>query len=686
MRTRGKRSAISRTSGVGVAIVIVVVIIIAAAVFLTRPTTSSTTPSSSQTLPSTSSSSSTIPSVVSTTTTSSTSTTASTSTSFVGLKPSNSSVLVDDSQTTAPDALDPAEGFATSDEGVFTSVFQQLVEMNGSTETQVVPVVASNYTIQNNYQTYIFTIRPGVTFSNGDPVNAYTVWFSFVRELYDGQAVGISNYAELTVNTSTLSSGLTLPWGIRQALQSTTGLPTTTSVNTTTQALNYMLSHFDYSNTTQQKIMSYPNQAYVALNSMTFEINLLNPYSFFLQDLAAWWGAIVDPAYVDAHGGVQANTPNSYFDANSGPGTGPYEIRTVAPAFSTIVLQTNPHYWALNSANVPSVAQPPRIPTIIINYALNPNSRIQAFGSNEAQISYVIVSQFNEMYQSYQYKQYGFKQIFDNLGVWPNVPSMQMNTQKYPTNNNDFRLAIVHALNYTQMVSAAYGFNGSVYGQNFVGPIDPSFKTFYNPDNLPLYSYNDSLAEYYLNLAGQQENFSVTLPNGSVLGNPNAPQLKTITLVAPAPSQGPQQILLEIMQQDLSKIGLSVGVQLVTLSVYGTWTNPQVTPNFVWILWTPDWPDPILQEMVPFITTTSFLPAWMNLSTVNQIVAYLPFVTNQTKQVQLVAKLYNITYDYAPDIWLPVPDLYYFIQPYVGGFTFNEIQGYYYNLMYYTSS
>ncbi|MEM0272709.1 MAG: hypothetical protein QW514_09235 [Thermoprotei archaeon] len=39
-----------------------------------------------------------------------------------------------------------------------------------------------------------------MTPGNGDPLNAYDVWFSFVRELYLGQAVGSSNYAELTFN------------------------------------------------------------------------------------------------------------------------------------------------------------------------------------------------------------------------------------------------------------------------------------------------------------------------------------------------------------------------------------------------------------------------------------------------------------------------------------------------------
>lgn len=91
-----------------------------------------------------------------------------------------------------------------------------MVEFNATpsgTPTSVVPGLATNWTITDNYKTYIFRIRPNVTFSNGDPLTVYDVWFSFLREVYLGQAVGISNYAELAVNTSTLSTGLILPGG-----------------------------------------------------------------------------------------------------------------------------------------------------------------------------------------------------------------------------------------------------------------------------------------------------------------------------------------------------------------------------------------------------------------------------------------------------------------------------------------
>jgi len=106
---------------------------------------------------------------------------------------------VDDSQTAAPDALDPGTGFFVQDNTVFLNVYQGLVEFTGFNYSQVVPVVAQNYTILNNYKTYVFNIRRGVTLSTGEPVNASILWFSFVREAYMGQAVGLANYGELTI-------------------------------------------------------------------------------------------------------------------------------------------------------------------------------------------------------------------------------------------------------------------------------------------------------------------------------------------------------------------------------------------------------------------------------------------------------------------------------------------------------
>jgi peptide/nickel transport system substrate-binding protein len=675
---------VSRSVAVAVAIVVVIAII-AAAVVLTRPSKSVATSSTTQTSsPSTTtSSSSTSPPTSSTT--SSTSTSSSTVSSFV-LKPSNSSEFVDNYQVVAPDSLDPALAFDIQDEPLLTAVYQELVEFNGSSISQVLPVLASNYSTSNNNQTYTFTIRPNVTFSNGDPMNAATVWFSYVRELYDGQAVGISNYEELTLNLSeTSATGYNFPWGIRAAIQSVTGLPATTNVSVAVEALNNIMSHFNPENATIQKIMAYPNQAYVVPNNNTFRVNLLKPYNYFALDIASWWGAVVDPVFVDAHGGVQGNQASPYFNVNGGPGTGPYEIASVGTGLTPIVLKQNPRYWAQHGTGI---LQPPHIPVIIINYALSSNDQLESFATNQAQLSFANVPSLGQMYSAYQYKQYySFNQIFLNLGPEPGVQMISLNTQKYPTNNVDFRLAIAHAINFTYLLDALYTFNGQQLAQPYVGPISQQFPTFYNPDNLPPYSYNLNLAAYYLNLAGQQENFSVTMPNGTVLGNPNSPPLQPQTIIYPAPISTLTETEMTIIVSELSKLGLTIGIQGESSSVfYVTWTTSQLAPAMTWFAWYPDWPDPIFQQLAPAVTTTSDFPAWMNLSSVNQIMATLPFLTNISQQRQLVAEVYNITYNYAPYVWLPNPATYFFIQPYVKGFVYNPFAGYFYNELYYSTA
>ncbi|MEM0272195.1 MAG: ABC transporter substrate-binding protein, partial [Thermoprotei archaeon] len=496
---------------------------------------------------------------------------------------------------------------------------------------------------------------------------------------------GISNYYELTVEPNSTTGGYVLPWGIRHAIRAATGLPATTDLNITVSVLNNMLSNFNPSNTTQLEIMGYPNQAYVVLGPMSFEINLLHPYPYFLQVIAAWWGAIVDPSFVDSHGGVQANTQNSYFDANSGPTTGPYVVKSVGPGFSYIVLEANPHYWAKYVGGVPYVAQPAHIRYIVINYGLQHSARVEDFATNRAQISYVGVPFFGQMYSSYEYKQYfSFKQIFFSFGLLPGLFYVSMNTQVFPTKNTYFRLAVVHAINYTQILYRTYYFNGSLYAAPMLGPVSPGLP-FYNPGNLPMYAYSPKLAAHYLDLAGRQEGFSVTLPNGTIIGNTSAPPLGplTVTFIAPLTPLVEEQLL--IIQGELAQIGLAVAIQGVTASQALSWTTPQATPTFVYNAWVPDWVDPVLQLVAPAVTTSSYLPAWVNLSSINELMLTLPFVVNQTLKGELVAQVYNITYNYAPYVWLPDPYEYYFVQPYVRGLVGDPLFGYWYNTLYYVN-
>jgi peptide/nickel transport system substrate-binding protein len=659
--------------------IVVVILVVGSLLIISitrKPTTSET---SYTTTPTTQSSTSTI-----------TPTSSSTTSSFQSaLSSPNTSVFVDDSQTSAPDGLDPAFGFAPPDVSFFASVFQELVEFNGSSVVQVVPALASGYNVSNGYQNYTFTIRPNVSFSNGDPLTAADVWFSFVRELYDGQAVGIANYLGLTMNgTSFAQTGYALPWGLRSALAYATGNQAVLT-NTTLMAeyLNNIMSNFNPDNATIQHLIGYPNQAYVVSGPMTFRINLLVHYSYFLTDVASWWGAIVDPAYVDSHGGVQANSVNTYFDSNGGPGTGPYMVKSVESSLSSITLIKNPNYWNHNSTSTTPNLEAAHIPVVIINYGLPHTDRVEEFATNQAQMSYVSIPFFGQMYNSYQYKNlYSFNQILFNASPPIGFYALEFNTQRFPTNNTDLRFALVHAINYTAILNEAYSYDGKPYAQEYYGPVSPVFPIFRQLE-IPNYQYNINLAAKYLNMSLWQMGYQVTMPNGTVLGNPTKPVLPPIPITVVAPVDPGLQAELEIIISGFSQIGVQASIAPITLSVLiSEITSPKTSPISALTPFYPDWPDPYDQLIDAAFTTLDGLVAWMNVSTLNSILYSLPFLTNATQQLQEAKYVYNYTYYYAPYAWTPTPDNYFFIQPYVRGAYYNPISGYSYNSIYYSNT
>jgi ABC-type transport system substrate-binding protein len=609
----------------------------------------------------------------------------SSSTSVSALQPSNSSQLVDNSLTSiegAEDSLDPAVGFTLGDGGFYAATYQQLVEFNGSAFTQVVPVIASNYTIENNYQTFVFAVRPGVTFSNGDPVNAYTCWFSLARISIMGQGPGVSNYVELLFPGNYTLSGYALPWGVGDAINAATGMHPNPAL--AANALANMLSNFNPSNTTQTEIMSYPHQALVVIDQNTFEINLITSYRYFLLDLGAWWGAIQDPVFVDAHGGVQPNAANSYLGLNPEPVTGPYVVKSVSPG-TQVVLQINKNYWGNSVSNLPAVAQPAHIASVIINYAPQPTVAMQSFISNQAQMSYVDPGSLSQVYSSYP-AGYPPSSYLINTGPTYGVMYLALNTQRFPTSITDLRLALVHAINYTSIVHDVC----KNLCTSYVGPISPYFTQFYNPGNLPVYSYNITRARQLINQAGLEGHFYVVIPNGTVLGDSSGTPLGTLTITIPAPITPFLKAQFSVIQSDWSDIGVAAAVQAVQIGVYMTeCSTAQGTPLIQNGAWYPDWPDPIFQQMMANTGPEWGCAgnyAWYNNTQLLQLYDKLPFITNQTEQLQLVKGAYQTIYNDAPYVWLPDPDTYFLVQPYVKGFVFNPLYSYYYNMMYYSSS
>ncbi len=103
--------------------------------------------------------------------------------------PSPGVIQVAENQPGGPYSLDPDIDYEVVGFEVIANVYQTLLLYNGSNTTSFIPYAASevpsvqNGLIKNNYTEYIFPIRSGLYFSNGDPVTAYDVWYSIIRAL-----------------------------------------------------------------------------------------------------------------------------------------------------------------------------------------------------------------------------------------------------------------------------------------------------------------------------------------------------------------------------------------------------------------------------------------------------------------------------------------------------------------------
>jgi ABC-type transport system substrate-binding protein len=606
-----------------------------------------------------------------------------------------------------------------------------LVQYNGSDLIHVVPAIASNWSASSDYRTWTFTIRQHVHFSNGDPVNAFTGWFSWERGylINAPPAPYVSNYPNLLQNisyscTGTLSNprscvgeegnshspANTVIWGTRQAVAGAFGVPVSNENQVIHDLLN-VLDNFNPANSTQLAVMENPNQGIQVVDNDTLRFNLLQPYSDFLLILPPQWGAFVDPTWVDSPancGGVVNNTECTNFSVKGGPGTGPYEYGRIGPNNQQVVLVSNPSYWAEGTPEAALCSQPgdiscapvlrtAQISTIVMNFGTPTDTTVNAFDTDVAQLTFVGIPQFNQLLRSYNYSGIGFDQLFHDLGYPLEDLPFGLNGAIFPTNIADFRLAIVHAVNYSEINLELYTYDGKQLGLLFQPPVPPGWGPLDNPDKIQLYPYNPSLAAQYLNSSGWEGDFHTfttvrigDLPVNTTLGNPKGPWLPQISLYTIPPLTNDSEVEDGIIAAGLAQIGIRVNVVLIFPCDYGC---PEATNSYLADAniegagWAADWPDAILQEFAPMaVPDVAYeLSASVTNSTLLSLLNRIPYETNPAEQIHDSATAWAMYSQLAGILQLPLPENYVFAQPYVAGIFYNPFEfAYYYNLMYYT--
>ena len=225
-------------------------------------------------------------------------------------------------------------------------------------------------------------------------------------------------------------------------------------------------------------------------------------------------------------------------------GTGPYMFTNVSE-MAYVKLTQNPLYWG-NNLSAAQIAQNPildpgHVKNVIINDKPDDFSRYSDLSTGNAQIGVVQGTNWN-LIQSNPAK-FGYLTLPPWNGA---VFALAMNTQKYPTNNTDFRQAIAHAINYSAIYSTA--FHGKM--NPMVGPETPGWKQFYNLNNYSGYQYNVSLAQSYLAKSGIDVSklapLDFTQPSGCSYCN----------------------IADQLIQSNLAAIGIQVNIDIQSYNLY----------------------------------------------------------------------------------------------------------------------
>ena len=367
-----------------------------------------------------------------------------------------------------------------------SDVYQPLVNPDINAEYQngtysYLPGLAVNWTVSPDGSglNYVFNLRQNVTFSNGDPFNAYTAWFQFYSSYYvfDNVTFAFAYSYPGIFNYSTMA-----PFG-----------------NSTVQMFN-------------QTSLANPSAAALAyMSNMSLPIYVTGPYTlvfhtslafqYLLGVLSGLGGEVYDTQYVMNHGGPPAyGTPAfGYYSNNAVPGTGPYDITTyVQNAYVTFT--QNPDYWG-NSLTAGQVAANPLLDPghykqVIIYYKPDDLSRYTDLSKGAVQIASIESADWNLI--TTNPNTYGWVQF----PPWANIVSfLAFNVNEYPTNITDVRLAIDHAINYSLLDQVVFP-QGAV--TPYVGPSTPGFSSdgAYDPGNYSQYSFNTTLAQQLMSDAG----------------------------------------------------------------------------------------------------------------------------------------------------------------------------------------
>lgn len=256
------------------------------------------------------------------------------------------------------------------------NVYETLLYFNGTSSSETIPWLAQNYTVSAAGTQVNFTLRPNITFADGEQLNSTSIYFTFNRFLVADAAVPNGHQGGAWILQQLLNTSLS--WILSG--------PHNYTYAWANQVLNEDFIQITGPMTFTMNIQ-HPNAALNQILSDNMLTAIIAPDYVMSKDLALWKTAgytlpyttlsgnattmihqyLMDEIATCNTGATPAGCGRTYLDDSFGgsqAGTGPYEIQSVNEQTNEIILTANSNYWG--GADPYKISA--QIPTIDLKY------------------------------------------------------------------------------------------------------------------------------------------------------------------------------------------------------------------------------------------------------------------------------------------------------------------------------
>jgi oligopeptide transport system substrate-binding protein len=348
-----------------------------------------------------------------------------------------------------PPTLDPNKAQDSNSLTVLRALHRPLVYINADLE--VVPALAESWEVSDDAKTLTFTIREGATYSNGDPIVAEDLVYSWKR-LVDPRTAAPYSYVMAEVA------------GGNELLAMAGAEPPAPDADIEAALENLGVS---------------------APDDRTFVVELAVPATYFLSAMTLWVGVPIQQEWIEAENATEAANYVS---------SGPFMLDTWEHG-SEIILKPNPNWYG---------DVKPTLTEIHMAMSPEPAQAMAAYEAGEIDMLLPVPSEdiervkadpvLSEEYEEPPALSITYYNYNNGLNSTGDAPSERCADPKAcPTSNKNFRIALTQAIDKTAFQNATFAGTGVVAG-SMVMPGIPGALEDYEPYPFDLDAAKASMA------------------------------------------------------------------------------------------------------------------------------------------------------------------------------------------------